>query len=274
MMNEFDSVDYSTPIYTDTLEIMCGYNYTERIQNLDLLDAYLSFPRSYYVSVTVSFFFFTLCWSFCCSLAVKIRKRLKRQLARARKPPYWVMICVFLDQDQYPKVSRKAFTIMSLGATLFFFVSVDCFILNTMSTDLVVIEEPMTIQSYQDIIDRKDVKVVFLPGMNEEVFFKHAQSGTYEAAIWKNRYTVSAISYGMDFLKIIEPALDQKLVMIVRHWIADVISHLLMGLVRKNTSHKNQRVLITKDETQKFIENGMMISKYSHPILKKFVHKQ
>lgn len=59
--------------------------------------------------------------------------------------------------------------------------------LNILSTDLIVIEESKVVKSYYDIINRDDVKVIFIKDMDENNFFKNAPDGSDELKIWEKR---------------------------------------------------------------------------------------
>ena len=54
-----------------------------------------------------------------------------------------------------------------------------------MSTDLVTIEEPRVVRSYDDIIGREDLNVQFFNGSGEEEFFLGAKDGSKEFKIWQ-----------------------------------------------------------------------------------------
>lgn len=71
---------------------------------------------------------------------------------RSRSDATWITTCAFLDQDNFP-INRKYLLILSLfmSTGIFFAVS---FLTNSVSTDLVVMETPIVIQSYDDILER------------------------------------------------------------------------------------------------------------------------
>ena len=176
------------------MKIVCGYFTSNQKIEMDLLDNYLSFHYSYFVAIIVTFIFFSFAWKLCSFFARKISKSLKKEIRHARKPAYWVMLCAILDQDQYPNVSRISFSILSFCFSLFFYLLIDCFMLNTISTDLVVMIEPRVIRNYDDIIKRDEIRVVFLEGMNEDYFFRTADEETDEWKIWQRRQILKSVA--------------------------------------------------------------------------------
>lgn len=214
-IHEVTNVDYTIPVFSDRMKIVCLYYPTNTTTMMDLLDTYLSFDWSYFLSIILTFLFFTATWSLCSIFARRMSPSLKDEIDRGRKPAYWVMLCAILDQDQYPSISMISFTILFLCFSSFFYLFIDCFMLNTISTDLVVTAEPRVIRDYNDIIQRSDVKVVFLPGMNEEFFFKDAQPGTVEEQIWSKRYIIESISME-ELIGLLLPLVNQQFTIILR----------------------------------------------------------
>lgn len=228
----YENIGYTIPIFEDILFIGCGYNYTEEFNDSDLLDAYLDFQWPYYVSILLTFIFFISSWKFCSFLARKISRKLRDEIQNARLPPYWIMICAILDQDQFPAISRAAFSTLSILFSLFFYVLIDCFMLNTMSADLVTITEPKVVQSYQDIIDREGLKVIFFPGMDEEALFMSAPEGSVEAQIWEKKESMEDLSADT-LARIWFPLQTQENVGILRHWLVLEALSILISKTRE-----------------------------------------
>lgn len=132
---------------------------------------------------------FIYIWKFCENLASDIDENCKSELDNARLPSYWIMLCAILDQDQFPNVSKSSFSVLSICFSLFFFVMVDCYMMNMMRSDLVVIDEPGVVRTYQDAIDKEGLRLIFFTGSDEEKFFRDAPIGTKEYAIWQKRWT-------------------------------------------------------------------------------------
>ena len=54
--------------------------------------------------------------------------------------------------------------------SLFFFITIDSFMLNLLRVDLVTIVEPEVIRSYQDILDRDGLQVLFHLDLRKNLF--------------------------------------------------------------------------------------------------------
>lgn len=86
----------------------------------DLLDNHLSFHWSYIIALMFMFSIFTLTWNILSFYGSRLSRVIKKELIRSRKPGYWLTFCAFIDQDQYPIVSKVSFTILSLTVSTFF----------------------------------------------------------------------------------------------------------------------------------------------------------
>lgn len=265
-----DFVDYSVPVYDEDLQIICSYNYTVDWVPSDLMDAYLEFHWSYYVSLSLTFFIFIFVWKICANLATKICKTLRDEIRNARLPSYWIMICAILDQDQFPNVSRIAFSTLSICFSLFFFILVDCFMMNIMRSDLATIEEPRVIRTYEDIVDRNGLEILFLNGMDEEVFFRDAEEGSIESKIWDKKKIIKSIS--PDIIgEVWQPVIDQRIIGIVRDWTG--LSAANLGITKTRAMEVENIRAITTRVDQHFT-NAFMIHKDAPPKLKIFMKEQ
>lgn len=270
-IHEYESVDYEIPLWSDDLIIACAYNYTGEPMPIDLLDAYLTFHWSYYFSVLFAICYLVAAWSLCAFFARKLSRKVRKEIRRARIDSCWIVFSAIIDQDNFPVISSICFTILSLCSSIIFFVLIDCFMLNMISTDLVVIDEPKVIKSYYDIARRKDLGIVFLPGMNEEDFFKDAKYGTYEYEIWRKRQQLESVSPG-SIGQMIIPAINQKLITILREWIQVIASNYILQVAFRMEEFKDARILLTRDTTEKYYTSSFIVSKDVHPILKRFIH--
>ena len=68
--------------------MMCSYNYREAIVPTDLMDAYLDFPSSYYLSLLGTLVTFILAWKICSYAACKMSPVVKTEVSNAKKPAY------------------------------------------------------------------------------------------------------------------------------------------------------------------------------------------
>ena len=140
--------------------------------------------------------------------------------------------------------------------------------LNTMSANLVSVEEPAVIRSYDDVINRDGLRMLFYNGMDEENFFKNAPRGSVENQIWDKRLIIGAIS--MDTINLVwQPIIDQKFVALFRDWMALGIANL--GLTKTREMGIDYiRALASKDETGKYFTSALMMQKDAPQVLKQF----
>ena len=74
-------------------------------------------------------------------------------LLRCPYPSLWTIISAFLEQYSFPFGSRFVTIVSLLTATSLFFIL--NYGKNTMRTELVVVDEPIVVRTYDDIIERK-----------------------------------------------------------------------------------------------------------------------
>ena len=263
-IHEYESVDYQIPLWSDDLVIACGYNYTGEPVPIDLLDAYLTFHWSYYFSVLFTICYLVAAWSLCAFFARKVSRKVRQEIRKARIDSCWIVFSAIIDQDNFPVIS-------SVCSSIIFFILIYYFMLNMISTDLIVIDEPKVIKSYNDIARRNDLGIVFLPGTNEEDFFKDAKYGTYEYEIWRKRQQLESVS-PESIGQMIIPAMNQKLITILREWIQVIASNYILQVAFRMEEFKDARILLTRDATEKYYTSSFIVSKDVHPILKRFIH--
>lgn len=270
--NQLPEVDYAL-ISTTYLHILSAYNYEFIMKDRGLLNTYFSFHWSYYTSIIFSFLIFLFSWSICSKIARKSSKKLKKEIRCARKPGCWIMICAILDQDQYPNISAICFSIISLCASLFFFLFIDCFMLNMISTDLVVITEPSVIRSYDDIIRNEDIKIPIVKGSDIETIIKSAKFGTKFEKVVQKVKIVNSNGY-LYSQEACEEIMERKMVLIWYDWLMVYIGNKYRKLCFDTKFiAEDIRILISKDENEMSIENAFLISKYAAKIVRQYIDK-
>lgn len=269
-----DDITYSLPLYEDFVYWASAYNFTddEPIKQ-DIIDLYLDFPKSYYVAVILSLMAFIISWKFCEKIARRISNKLRDEFDNARLPTSWIMTRAVLDQDQYPNISRVAFSLLSLCISICFYVTIDCFILNTMSTDLVVYKEPANIRNYEDAIGRVGLKIAFGAGMDEAKFFDNATKGSPEYEIWQKRYMIKSLGTSV-VTDLAMPLVHQQVVGILRKWVLLTAANYGYKMARETLQIEYGRTLMTKDETGKSFTNAIGIWKNAPKVLHDFLHKR
>ena len=95
----------------------------------------------------------------------------------------WIISMFALDKDYLIEINNFLI-IFSTFLSFFCFFMTQC-LLNGMSTDMVVIPDPMVVQSFQDIIDLDHVSPAFLIEAPDYEQFKKAAIGTIEWKVWQ-----------------------------------------------------------------------------------------
>lgn len=210
---------YTRPVYVENLAQACVYEYQTVTESADLLDTYLSFNWSYYFSIFISILCFIASWNICAMIGSRIDVSVKNKLRSTRKPAYWLITCSILDEDQFPDIARISFSAISICTFMLLYFFIDCFLLNQISTDLVVVVEPQVVKSYSDILYRDDVKALFVESNDDNKFFSDAKYGSLEHEIWKTKSIMVHAVDSENIQRYQEGILKQRYVGIIRDWV-------------------------------------------------------
>ena len=165
-----DIVGYTRPVVEDRMEIFSMYNMTKDDPNnvTDILFMFSTIPILLWVFLAISFvlFMFVLDLGFYFlrksengKMLFIRRSRLKRNRTEISRSVFgvrrssdslWISICAFLHQKDFPSNGTYV-VVLSLFTIIGLFCAV-AFLTNSVSTDLVVVSEPVTIQCYDDIL--------------------------------------------------------------------------------------------------------------------------
>ena len=103
----------------------------------------------------------------------------------------WLVACAFLFEDNFPEntLYNKCINVCA-GVFLFFFGN---YLLNSMSSDLVVYQNPPVITSYQEALDwinsGHKLEILIPPQIPESDIFKNKPSNSIEGKLFKYRST-------------------------------------------------------------------------------------
>lgn len=148
----------------------------EKRDTRDILFMFETVPTNLWIGLLISFITFIL--------ILRTGNRLLRDRDQNLKSnPIWTTTSAFLSQNDFPishhHVNLLSF-IMSIG--VFFAVA---YLTNSVSTDLVVLEDPVTIETYDDILDR-GISILVPKVHFESTFFKNARQGTTMHSLARN----------------------------------------------------------------------------------------
>jgi len=110
------------------------------------------------------------------------KDRIQERIKETREPFYQVF-CLFFMQDEfdYDMVFPRVISLLvSLSSTVFIL----GYFCNLLSTEMVVVEKPITIDTYQDIIDRPEIRVLFVKQQTDYELFKFAPQSSIEKNLW------------------------------------------------------------------------------------------
>lgn len=194
-----ETMIHSAILYEDTMTIFSGYNISRKEHRGNLFDMFTMVPTGLWIGYFVSFFVFATVTYF------------GAYLLKQKYSSLWMTICAFLDQDNFPTdstfVQVLSFVVM-LG--MFYMMT---YAGNCMGTDLVSIEDPITITTYEEIMDKR-VETALAKVLPEYDRFQEAPKNSFERKMFENRYELEFNSIAV--AKLTPAILDQKVVLIAR----------------------------------------------------------
>ena len=206
------SMMHSPMLSEDTMSIFSGYYVSRKEYHGNLFDMFTMVPTRLWIGYFMSFFVF--------ATIAQIGARLLRQ----RCSSLWMTVCAFLDQDNFPNGSMFM-EVLSFAVMLAMFFMMT-YAGNCMGTDLVSIEDPVTITSYEEIIE-KGVKIALNRVLPEYDRFQNSPPSSSEGIMFKNRYDyVFTPESAMGLAPMI---LSQDMVIIARPQVTDLSGLLFAG---------------------------------------------
>lgn len=139
----------------------------------------------------------------------------------------WMTTCAFLDQDNFPADSLFVSVLSSVVMTGMFFMM--AYASNCMSTDLVTLDKPIIISSYDQVIER-NIKLGSLTILPEWGTFVNAPEGSKEQIMFKNSEPVAMSMEPTVALKIRSSILNQKMVLASRSLVTSFIALASMAI--------------------------------------------
>lgn len=196
---EYEKVNPFITLFEEPLVILQGYNRTTHDTKFaDIIQQSMkSFSMTIWTLLVVLTFFF--------GLLFKIRqytenwKPRKRRLLlsrpgveyfprRKKKPgnssdPFFQVMSLFMqtDVEDYDDAYRRILSlILSIGS----FVVITGYFCNLMSTEMVTVEKPVVIESYEDIIAKQSLIPLFVKTLTDYEHFRDADEGSVEKRFW------------------------------------------------------------------------------------------
>lgn len=254
-------VGYTIPITASHISILSAYNVTNATKSVDLMDSFLSYHPSYYIWFLLLFSLLSISWSLC------------SYYEHIKHSALWIiMSCSLFSQCSYPKITLTSSHVITCLSSIFFFLYIYCFMLNMLSTDLIVIVEPKVIKDYQDIVSSPNVRAIFIRGGIEYgIFASYEDNQSFEYEIFHNRSLVMNF-HGKEIMDVLSRMLQQSVIGIVREWMAYILASMVL-MYAKQVGNDKLRVYLINDPTDKKFESAFIVSKNSSQIIKSFAHQ-
>ena len=155
--------------------MMSGYNKTTESLDRDIIQLLSTFGPLQWLYIWVVLTMFSVV--FYCAR--------KHVYGEKRPESIWIVSMFFLGQDYLDEVTffLKIFSIIMS----FFSFFVLTYLQNSANTDLVTKKDPIAIESFKDILERKDVRVRWIKSSIELNQFKFSPIGTIERKIFDEK---------------------------------------------------------------------------------------
>lgn len=209
--NEF--FGYTIPINEDSMMIACAYNSTYNKVTKDITFMFTSIHIDLWIATLLCF----LCFVSMLQLGHWL-------LGSNHKSPLWMVTSAFLYEDNIPQDSL--FHKLLNACVAFFLFFFGSYLLNSMSSDLVVYTNPPVITSYGDIIDRiqagNKLDVIMPPQLPETARFASAPPGSWEEKMFALRSTMldsDHVSVPMMLAQLTGPIVNLEAVVIMREFV-------------------------------------------------------
>jgi hypothetical protein len=209
-------------------------------------------------------------------LCVRLTKRRKRisKSASLMQSLNILLANILKQHSSYSYCSRRASAkwILFLFALCSFLV---IFYFSSMiKTEMVVQNEPETITSYTDILEKR-TKPLWLMQLDDHAEFEQADLNTREGKIWILAHDVGiekCFWKGVaNILRGINPIATSEAVWLGPGYLGQAIIRNVCPYLRQNNLHDDRNLLVKSDSTAQEHLMGLLYSEYTHPkVAKKF----
>lgn len=263
VQDDDELLEMASPFHEDTMTMTSMYNITTTRKTVDISHMYQSIPITLWLGLILSFAVYTLILQIGMRIMVaepktpKGRKEIIGQQGRKSNPrSTWIMARAFLSHPSFPAGGNFITSISLSSCIAIFFIM--CYINGNVSTDLVVIDRPHTLNSYQDAIDAD--AITLLCSMLPEFYkFTRAPAGSIERKLVKR---VQTYKMSLDISGVQRVLFHQEAVLVGRQTINDIFALATLDL----TQSTPLRALRVIDPQAKKFTNVFVFNKNSHPV--------
>ena len=164
---------YTTLGRGDIISMVSGYNKTTESMDRDLIELLATFSPIQWLYV----------WAVLTVFSVILFLARKHVYGHKRPESIWIVSMFYLDQDYLDEVTFFL-KILSIAMSFFSFFTMQ-YMQNSANTDLVTKKDPIAVKSFQDILERPNVKVFWFTGSLKQ--FKFAPEGSIERKLWDRK---------------------------------------------------------------------------------------
>lgn len=248
---------YSWPFHEDRMMIVCAYNSSYNKIEVDVINMFTSIRYELWLAVLMAFTTFVILLSFGYAI-LGITKRYKS--------PLWMVTSAFLFEDNFPDDTtfNKAVNVCAC-VFLFFF---GAYLMNGMSSDLVVYIPPPTIASYADAIEWRaqghKLSVMMVPALPETEKFASSDPATPEGQLYamkSDMFEDAQLSIAVLLSKLTKPIVNMEMIVIMREDMMKAVTAWVLNTVSSMDSFKDYKALLNVDQHSQRYSNVIAFSK-------------
>ena len=271
--HDYHKVNPVITLYDEPLVIIQAYNRSNQEQKL--ADLFKTSLASFSPSLWMSIAFFVFVMGIMLSMRqLLLKKELKNDDLRH---PYFEAVCCFVQQDQkdYPDSYRRILTLVTSVASFILIIGYFC---SLMSTDMFIVEKPVVINNYDEILAKPGLITYFMKVMADHEHFRDADKGSIEHKLWtvmtterstESHLVVDPKGYVDLISKCIDGATGRS-VLISSRIGEEMARRTFCGLKYTSGLFKDLLTFSTIDPRGKSFQKGVIFRQVDNPILKTF----
>lgn len=195
--DETGLIEMSPPFLEDTMTMASMYNVTTGHRDVDMSYMYQSIPSIFWIGIILSLIFLSIIFGVGLNFMDGVQTPIRRQLFKNMRMKVkmkvkksksgraaWIMLSAFLSQPNFP-ARGTLFMLFMLLASAFPIFFIMCFINNTVGTDLVIVDKPLTLSSYQDVLDKVGVRTLLTDKFAEFEKFASAPKDSIQSKLYQ-----------------------------------------------------------------------------------------
>lgn len=234
---------FTSILYADTMTMFTAYFVNTSVHHGNMFSMFASVPSGLWIGYLMSFLSFVLI------------SAIGSKILNENYGSLWTTISAFLDQGSFPtaKVSKFISVMSFIVMTGMFLMTT--FITCSLSTDLVTIEEPRAVTTYDQILDM-NMTTAFTKVLPEWEKFSSSPKGSKEWKLFERKQIVKLDP--MIGSQMADKFLHQKYAFISRPFIARACPLVLMAL--PGLWPPEARAYVAPDPQAKEYSNGFVVS--------------